>query len=357
MPQSGNQRQGCPCQKDQPLGRVKPSWGSVRPVWPAIAPSPEGNRADPDEDRDRDHRLKVVGRRRLAPKRQLLRASALALVVSDRRQVEVLLEPAFTLTHCFQVPARDGDTERVLGPVVPHTPVRSLEEDERRYPDEHSGEYEQDDDPDHGPSVARARGRRLLSSEPAVTGPSLPAYRHRMRRTVALLAVLASASGCGSPAKPRANGSQTSRPPAASLTRMAASPVPVGWHRVAHLSFNPSHPNDSLVGAGWTARSTVRWAFQCRTVGAQQPITLVLQIYQLAHQAKSMHFSPSSPGWLQCPETRAATKIGTLTIPPSKTGDRGHDVNMMLSAVTGLDTTLTDGTVNYRVDAFERTRT
>ena len=44
-----------------------------------------------------------------------------------------------------------------------------------------------------------------------------------------------------------------------------------------------------------------------------------------------------------------------LAVQQAKPGGRGHDVSMMLDSLGRYDA-LTDGSVNYRVDAFERRR-
>jgi len=122
----------------------------------------------------------------------------------------------------------------------------------------------------------------------------------------------------------------------------------MGWRT------DPRQARRSVVAWSWTQRTTIRWVMRCQTVVGAVARPLILDFTGAEHVGDVRRDTPNSPGWLNCPVGHIASKSGLVTVRSLAKDNPDRDVSMELTSVT--PTAQADGTLVFRVDAFERRR-
>ena len=176
----------------------------------------------------------------------------------------------------------------------------------------------------------------------------IAAYGARMLALAASSAVLAACAAHAGPVRLAVQHQTTSTP-----TSLAAALTPPGWHHVADAEFDPSEQRDSRVGYGWTARSRVRWILSCETTKGTRPESIYFMLTSANLKVGTIKTSRNSARMVRCPVGRVSTASGTVPFAELTAGNPSRDVIMQLTPVEELNA-LTDGSIIYRVDAFEK---
>ena len=169
-------------------------------------------------------------------------------------------------------------------------------------------------------------------------------------RMLALVALAAAAASCAAHPGPVRLAVQRQVPATATV---GPAPTPAGWRHVADAEFDPSNPRDSRVGYSWTAKSDVRWVLSCETVKGTRPESIYIYITSADAGPGSVVTTANSARMVRCPVGRVVTAGGTIPLAELSRHNPHHDVIMQLVEVESMSE-LTDGSVIYRADAFEK---